>query len=85
MRIQGLILIIALVCAPIAAFGGNKAWEASMEQHLVKLKDRRADRCPEYNKQRNFLIRARAQAREIQKYVKAAGAAAAKYFSGGWL
>ncbi len=64
---------------------GNKTWEASMEAHLAKLKDRRADRCPEYHKQRKFLIRARAQAREIQKYIKAAGSAAAKYFSGGWL
>ncbi len=64
---------------------GNKAWEASMELHLAKLKDRRADRCPKYHEQRKFLIRARAQAREIQKYIAMAGRGALKYFTGGWL
>ena len=64
---------------------GNKAWEASMEAHLAKLKDRRADRCPKYNEERKLLVRARAQAREIQRMVKMAGKAALQYFTGGWL
>ncbi len=118
MRIGLTILILAVLWAPVAAFGepvrtrgnrgdcrrmtnqinhyenvvlqmakdrGDKAWEASMELHLAKLKDRRADRCPEYHKQRKFLIRARAQAREIQKYIAMAGRGALKYFTGGWL
>jgi len=64
---------------------GNKAWEASMEAHLSTLKNRRADRCPEYNKQRNMFIRAREEARQMQRMMKMAGKAALKYFTGGWL
>jgi len=118
MRVLVSILILALVCAPVAAFAepvrsrgnrgdcrrmtkqidhyenvvlamakerGDKAWQASMEAHLSKLKNRRADRCPEYNEQRNMLIRAREQAREMQRMVKMAGKAALKYFTGGWM
>lgn len=64
---------------------GNKAWQASMEAHLSELKNRRADRCPEWNEQRKLLVRARNQARQMQKLIAMAGKAAAKYFTGGWL
>lgn len=64
---------------------GDKAWEASMEAHLSMLKNRRADRCPEYNEQRRLLVRAKQQADQMKRMVAAAGRAAAKYFTGGWM
>lgn len=64
---------------------GNKSWEASMEAHLSILKNRRADRCPEYAQQRRLLVRAREQAAQMRRMVSMAGRAAAKYFTGGWL
>lgn len=61
---------------------GDKLWEASMSNHLDRLKNRRADRCPEYGKQRNAAGRAAA---EMRMLMKAAAKGAAKYFTGGWL
>lgn len=64
---------------------GDKAWEAAMENHVSTLKNRRADRCPEWNEQRKLLVRARNQAAKFQKMLATAGKAAAKYFTGGWM
>ena len=64
---------------------GDKTWEASMEAHLSILKNRRADRCPEYAQQRRLLVRAREQAAQMRRMISMAGRAAAKYFTGGWL
>ena len=62
---------------------GNKAWEQSTSDHVDRLKNRRADRCPEYAEQRKLLARAKKQADDMKKLMAAAAKGAAKYFSGG--
>ena len=61
---------------------GDKLWEASMSAHLDKLKNRRADRCPNYGAQRSAARRAAAEMRALMSM---AAKGAAKYFTGGWL
>ena len=39
---------------------GDRYWEASTNNHLDRLKNRRADRCPDYRRQRSMLIAAKA-------------------------
>jgi Ni/Co efflux regulator RcnB len=62
----------------------NALWEKSTQQHVERLKSRRADNCPQYAEERRVLARAKAQAEQMQKLVAAAAKGAAKYFSGGW-
>ncbi len=62
----------------------NALWEKSTQQHVERLKSRRADNCPQYAEERRLLARAKAQAEQMQKLVTAAAKGAAKYFSGGW-
>ncbi|HIF97194.1 MAG TPA: hypothetical protein EYQ54_09240 [Myxococcales bacterium] len=62
----------------------NALWEKSTQQHVERLKSRRADKCPQYAEERRVLARAKAQAEQMQKLVTAAAKGAAKYFSGGW-
>jgi len=44
---------------------GDKMWEESMYAHLDRLKNRRADRCPEYREQRKVLAAMARQAAQI--------------------
>ena len=62
---------------------GNGAWEQSTNDHISRLKNRRADRCPEFAEQRKVLARAKKQADQMKKMMVAAAKGAAKYFSGG--
>jgi len=58
-------------------------WEESTSNHISRLKNRRADRCPEYAEERKILARAKKQAEQMQRLMVAAAKGAAKYFSGG--
>ena len=62
---------------------GDQAWQRSTSDHVDRLKNRRADRCPEYAEQRKVLARAKKQADDMKKLMVAAAKGAAKYFSGG--
>ena len=62
----------------------DRHWEAATNNQLDRLKNRRADRCPDYRRQRSMLIAAKAQADRAKAIVAAGAKAAAKYFSGGW-
>ena len=64
---------------------GDKLWENSMQAQVSRLKNRRADRCPEYRKQRSALRRVADDAAKMRKLMSMAAKGAAKYFSGGWL
>ncbi len=63
---------------------GNTLWEQATNDHIDRLKNRRADKCPEYAKQRSALARAKAQADQMRQMMITAAKGAAKYFSGGW-
>ena len=58
-------------------------WEQSTSDHIDRLKNRRADRCPEYAEERRLLARAKKQAEQMKKLMVTAAKGAAKYFSGG--
>jgi hypothetical protein len=62
---------------------GNQSWAQSTSDHVNRLKNRRADRCPEYAEQRKVLARAKKQADDMKKLMVSAAKGAAKYFSGG--
>jgi hypothetical protein len=62
----------------------DEAWEKSTENHVQRLKARRANLCPKYAEEEELLARAKAQAEAMQKLLVAAAKGAAKYFSGGW-
>jgi hypothetical protein len=62
---------------------GNEPWARSTSDHIDRLKNRRADRCPEYAEQRKILARAKKQADQMKKLMVSAAKGAAKYFSGG--
>jgi hypothetical protein len=64
---------------------GDAMWEASMEEHLSRLKNRRADRCPDYREQRKVLSALAKQAAQMRALMAAAAKGAAKYFTGGWM
>ena len=68
---------------PLAEERGNELWaEATLDQ-IDRLKNQRADVCPEYTEERNALRRAAAEAAKVQRMMKTAAKAAASYFSGG--
>jgi hypothetical protein len=68
---------------PLAEARGNELWaEATLEQ-IDRLKNDRADACPEYGKERSALRKAADEAAKAQRVMKAAAKAAASYFSGG--
>ena len=62
---------------------GNALWEQATEDQINRLKHQRADKCPEYHKQRTVLARAKEQAEQMKQMMAAAAKGAAKYFSGG--
>jgi len=62
---------------------GNDLWAKATEDHIDRLKNQRADRCPEWGKQRSALARAKAQAEQMKRLAVLAAKGAAKYFSGG--
>lgn len=62
---------------------GNALWEQATRDQINRLKDRRADRCPEWGKQRSFILKARAKAEAWRQTIAMAAKGAAKYFSGG--
>ncbi|MCS5637805.1 MAG: hypothetical protein NZ990_14895 [Myxococcota bacterium] len=62
----------------------DEAWEKSTEDHVQRLKARRANMCPKYAEEEKILARAKAQAEAMQKLLVSAAKGAAKYFSGGW-
>lgn len=62
---------------------GNGLWEESTQAHIERLKDQRADRCPEYHKQRTALAIAKQQAEQMRQMMVLAAKGAAKYFTGG--
>ena len=62
---------------------GNDMWEQATENQISRLKHQRADKCPEYHKQRTVLARAKEQADQMKQMMAAAAKGAAKYFSGG--
>lgn len=64
---------------------GDELWEESMYAHLDRLKNRRADRCPEYREQRKAFAAIARQAAQMRALMAAAAKGAAKYFTGGWL
>jgi hypothetical protein len=70
---------------PMAKDRGNDLWAASTNQHINRLKNQRADVCPEWGKQRTALIKAKKEWDQMKAYAKMAAKYAAKYFTGGWL
>ncbi len=68
---------------PLAIDRGNRSWEAATNAQIERLWHRRADLCPKYGAERTMLAKAKDQARRFNKFLAAAGRAAATYFSGG--
>jgi hypothetical protein len=62
---------------------GNDLWAASTEAQIDRLKNQRADRCPEWGKKRTALQIARARAEQMRRMMVTAAKYAAKYFTGG--
>jgi hypothetical protein len=62
---------------------GDSLWQASTEKHIARLKDRRADRCPEEAEQSRILAEARARSERFMDFMRKATRGAARYFSGG--
>jgi len=58
-------------------------WAKATEAHVDRLKNRRADICPEWGKRRTALQIARAQAEQMKRMMATAAKWAAKYFTGG--
>jgi hypothetical protein len=63
---------------------GNKLWENATNDQIDRLKNQRADKCPEWRKQRDAFIRAREEAEKMRQLMVLAGKAAIKYFTGGF-
>lgn len=61
----------------------DELWQQATSDHISRLKNRRADRCPEYAEERRILARAKKQADQMKRLMVAAAKGAAKYFSGG--
>ncbi len=61
---------------------GNDQWADATLDHINRMKNRRADRCPEWGKQRSTLAKAKEQADKAKRVLKRAAKAAASYFSG---
>lgn len=70
---------------PMAEARGNDAWKQGTLDHLDRLKNRRADRCPAYAQQRGILAKAKQEAEEFRQLMVMAAKGAAKYFTGGWM
>jgi hypothetical protein len=68
---------------PMAEARDNELWAEATSEQIDRLKNQRADVCPEYAKERSALRRAAAEAAKAQRVMKAAAKAAASYFSGG--
>jgi hypothetical protein len=68
---------------PMAARRGNRLWANSTVQHIERLKNRRADRCPEYGTERGYLAKIKRNADRARAIAKAAAKQTVKYFSGG--
>lgn len=64
---------------------GNESWKQATLAHLDRLKNRRADRCPAYARERSLIAKARQEAEEFRQLMVAAAKGAAKYFTGGWM
>jgi hypothetical protein len=64
---------------------GNRLWYDATAQQVARLKDDRADACPEWNKQRTAYGIAKAQAEFIKNAVVETGKGALNYFTGGWM
>jgi hypothetical protein len=62
---------------------GNALWANATHQQIVRLKNRRADICPEWGKQRTALAKLKENADKTKKMMKTAAKYAAKYFTGG--
>jgi len=62
---------------------GNELWAQSTEAQIERLKNRRADRCPEWAKERSAMQKAKAQAEMMKRMMVTAAKYAAKYFTGG--
>jgi len=61
----------------------NELWAQATLDHIDRLKNRRADKCPEWGKQRSALRRAAEQAARAKRMIATAAKAAASYFTGG--
>jgi hypothetical protein len=68
---------------PMATKRGNQAWEDSTNAQIERLWHRRADLCPEYDRERTVMRKAADQVRKFNRLVATAARAAATYFSGG--
>jgi hypothetical protein len=64
---------------------GNQLWYNATKAQVARLKDHRADRCPEWAKQRTAYGIAKIQAEQVKQLMIMAGKAALKYFTGGWM
>lgn len=62
---------------------GNQLWANATSQQIVRLKHQRADRCPEWAKERGRLQRAAENAAKMKMMMALAAKGAMKYFSGG--
>ena len=69
---------------PMARSRGNALWKNSIDAQVNRLRNHRADRCPEWGKQRGALIQAKREWDELKGYVKLAAKGALKYFTGGF-
>jgi hypothetical protein len=64
---------------------GNDLWADSTKAQIARLKDRRADLCPKWGRQRSIYGRAKIQAEQVKQMLITAGRMALKYFTGGWM
>jgi hypothetical protein len=71
------------VVMKLAKDRGNQLWANATSQQISRLKHQRADRCPEWAKQRSAMERAAENAAKMRMMMKLAAKAAAKYFTGG--
>jgi hypothetical protein len=69
---------------PMAKGRGNALWADSTNAHIDRLKNHRADVCPEWGKQRKALIKAKKEWDQMKAYAKIAAKYALKYFTGAW-
>jgi len=62
---------------------GNAPWASATQAQISRLKNRRADVCPEYGKERTALAKATAKIRKANMVMAKGAKMAAKYFTGG--
>jgi hypothetical protein len=62
---------------------GNELWENATLQHIERLSERRARRCPQYAEAENAAKRAAMQMREFGRMLGTAAKLAAEYFTSG--